>query len=109
LKIGVDKTENKGSVAITLPPDFNLPAARLRKAMGGFSNDATRSVSAMTSRLLSLMESSLSISVTVKQKVEIIEIKHIACYNVETNCFSGTASVPVSSVEIFAGLARPLN
>src|SRR4029450_5798544 len=36
LKMGVDNNEKKGSVAITLPPDFNLLAARLRNAMGLF-------------------------------------------------------------------------
>src|SRR5437870_7047301 len=36
LKIGVDNVEKKGSVAITLPPDFNLLAAWLRKPTGLF-------------------------------------------------------------------------
>src|SRR6266511_4189492 len=36
LKMGVDNTEKNGSVAITLPPDFNLLAARLRNAIGLF-------------------------------------------------------------------------
>src|SRR6266581_2009403 len=34
LKITDDSTEKKGSVAITLPPDFNLLAAWLRNAIG---------------------------------------------------------------------------
>jgi hypothetical protein len=33
LKMGVDNTEKKGSVAITLPLDFNLLAAQLRNAI----------------------------------------------------------------------------
>src|SRR6266542_3029168 len=36
LKMRVDSTEKKGSVAMTLPPGFNLPAARLRNAIGLF-------------------------------------------------------------------------
>ena len=36
LKIRVDSEEKKGSVAITLPPDFNLLAARFRNAIGLF-------------------------------------------------------------------------
>src|SRR5205814_2311640 len=36
LKMGADNTEKNGSVAITLPPDFNLFAAQLRNAIGFF-------------------------------------------------------------------------
>src|SRR5262249_24272984 len=36
LKMGVDNTEKKGSLAITLPPDFNLLAAQLRNTTGLF-------------------------------------------------------------------------
>src|SRR2546428_11266637 len=36
LKMAVDSTEKKGSVAISLPPDFKLLAARLRNAIRVF-------------------------------------------------------------------------
>ena len=36
LKMGVDSSEKKGSVAISLLPDFNLLAAQFRKAIGLF-------------------------------------------------------------------------
>ena len=81
LKMGVDNREKKGSVAITCPPDFNLLAARFRNSRG-FFRWCNTFVSVMTSMLLSLIASSLSIWWQSNDKVEIIEIKDVACYDV---------------------------
>ena len=79
--MGVDNTEKKGSVAITLPPDFNLLAAAVKKCNRAFQmmqhirerND----IEAVVFDCIQLVD-----LVAVKHKIEIIKIKHITCYDV---------------------------
>ena len=81
LKMGVDNREKKGSVAITCPPDFNLLAARFTKFKRVFQ--MVQHVRERNDIEATVFDRFQFVDlVAVKRKVEIIEVKDVACYDV---------------------------
>ena len=88
LEDAVESSEKNGSVAITLPPGFNLPAAQLRNAIGLFQMvqhvGERNHVKALVFYGVQFID-----LVAIKHKIEIVKMQDVTGDNIRVKLFQG--------------------